>query len=185
MSGAIDDTRRALLTGGIAAPAPAATPQVAAAGEPDYRDYLAIQRLYFAYAFRIDSGNREQIASVMPVPPQRDGSPGTGPAEGAHLYSDGTPRTQHVTTDLVIEFEGPDRATGKAYYTVFQQTETLPLQCIITGLYRDRFEKSDGIWRMTERKYETRLWGDLTRHQKAAKEPHKPLPGFAVTPPKP
>lgn len=96
--------------------------------------------------------------------------PAGGAAQGAFVYSDGTSRTHHMTTNLVIEFDGPDRATGQAYYTVFQQTETLPLQCIMTGLYRDRFEKADGVWRMTERKYETRLWGDLTHHMKAARQ---------------
>jgi hypothetical protein len=40
----------------------------------------------------------------------------------------------------------------------------LPLQPIITGSYRDRFEKVDGAWRFSERRELVGETGDLSAH---------------------
>ncbi len=64
-------------------------------------------------------------------------------------YPDGTPRTRHVTTNLIIDAESSDRATATSAVTVFQQTDELPLQPIIGTRNFDRFEKVDGVWRFS------------------------------------
>ena len=59
------------------------------------------------------------------------------------LYPDGTPGTKHVTTNLIIEID--DQATGAAarsYFTVLQAVPGLPLQPILAGRYRDRFQRA-------------------------------------------
>ena len=48
--------------------------------------------------------------------------------------------------------------------TVFQATEELPLQPIIAGRYEDQFERVDGRWRYTAKKYFVELVGDLSHH---------------------
>ena len=40
------------------------------------------------------------------------------------------------------------------------------LHPILAGEYRDRFERVDGAWRFTERIFDPRLFGDLSRHMK-------------------
>src|SRR4051794_38541352 len=49
---------------------------------------------------------------------------------------DGSPRTQHVTANPVIDVDGQS-ATCTSSYVVFQGTDDLPLQPIVTGRYAD------------------------------------------------
>src|SRR5438552_2760641 len=57
------------------------------------------------------------------------------------VYGDGTPRTKHVVTNPIIEVdEAAGRASARSYYTVFQQTDEVPLQPVASGRYHDRFE---------------------------------------------
>ena len=81
------------------------------------------------------------------------------------LY-DGSPRTRHVTANPVIEI---DEAAGAAHvsssYVVFQGTDDLPLQPIITGRYADTFSRDDnGRWRWAQRRYAIDHLGDLSHH---------------------
>ncbi|CAM5465366.1 Nuclear transport factor 2 family protein OS=Streptomyces rimosus subsp. rimosus (strain ATCC/ DSM 40260 / JCM 4667 / NRRL 2234) OX=1265868 GN=SRIM_026395 PE=4 SV=1 [Streptomyces rimosus subsp. rimosus] len=64
------------------------------------------------------------------------------------VYGDGTPRTQHVTSNVAIEVdERGGYADARSYVTVFQALPELPLQAIAAGRYRDRFERRGGRWR--------------------------------------
>ena len=77
----------------------------------------------------------------------------------------GTPRTQHAFNNPILEIdETTGRATCHANFVVFQQTETLSLQPIIAGRYRDRFERVEGAWRYTEKHMIVDLVGDLSQH---------------------
>ena len=103
-----------------------------------------------------------------------DGMSGSGFAVGgdaavAHfasmvkVHADGTWRTKHVTTNPIVSIEGDD-ASVRSMYTVFQQTDALPLQAIIAGRYHDTFRRIDGDWRLMERRYFADLIGDLSEH---------------------
>jgi hypothetical protein len=47
---------------------------------------------------------------------------------------------------------------------VFQQTEKIPLQPIISGRYHDEFARVDGAWRFATRHYINELFGNLSDH---------------------
>jgi 3-phenylpropionate/cinnamic acid dioxygenase small subunit len=82
------------------------------------------------------------------------------------IHPNGSPRTTHTTTNPIIHIdEEAGTATCRSVYVVYQQTDTLPLQPIITGRYRDRFERVDGTWRYIERIFSVSSAGDLSQHQ--------------------
>ena len=133
-----------------------------------------IENLVYAYAERIDAGDLAGVAQLF-----RNGRIQAGPGmvfEGAEqvqgmydsttrLYEDGTPRTRHVTTNVAVGVDD-EAGTGMArsYYTVFQQTDELPLQPIIAGHYHDTFHQVDGIWCFDTREMFVDLAGDLSHH---------------------
>lgn len=82
------------------------------------------------------------------------------------LYPDtGTPHTQHLLSNVLIEVDPSGlSATAQSCFTVFQALPDFPLQAIIAGRYRDRFEKVEGQWRFMERVMMPELLGDLSRH---------------------
>jgi 3-phenylpropionate/cinnamic acid dioxygenase small subunit len=85
------------------------------------------------------------------------------------VYADGTPRTQHVTTNLAIEVDEPvGTAAARSYFTVLQSLPDLPLQPIVGGRYHDRFQRRDGYWRFVERRVRITLVGDLSHHLRGA-----------------
>ena len=81
-------------------------------------------------------------------------------------HDDGTPRTKHVTTNLIIEIdEVAGAATCRSYFTVLQAVPgALALQPIIAGRYRDRFARVAGEWRFAARHIVVDLVGDLSQH---------------------
>lgn len=135
----------------------------------------AIEHIVYGYAERLDAGDFEGVAELFAHARYRGGGYDDPGAEGsAHVlekmqmvrrYDDGTPRTKHVTTNLVIDAdEGAGTATARSYFTVFQQVDDFPLQAVIAGRYHDTFAKVDGEWRLTERVFLCDLFGDLSRH---------------------
>jgi 3-phenylpropionate/cinnamic acid dioxygenase small subunit len=80
-------------------------------------------------------------------------------------YDDGTPRTRHVTSNVVVHVDGDaETATARAYYTVFQQTDELALQPIIAGRYHDTFHRVADRWWFDTREIFVDLTGDLRQH---------------------
>jgi 3-phenylpropionate/cinnamic acid dioxygenase small subunit len=85
------------------------------------------------------------------------------------VYADGTPRTQHVTTNIAIEVdEQAGTAVSRSYVTVLQALPELPLRPIAGGRYHDRFERRAGRWRFIERRVRINLVGDVSRHLRPA-----------------
>nr|BFD94309.1 nuclear transport factor 2 family protein [Kitasatospora sp. Xyl93] len=82
------------------------------------------------------------------------------------VYADGTPRTQHVTSNVAVEVDEPaGTATARSYVTVLQALPGLPLQAVAAGRYHDRFARGeDGRWRFVERRVRITLVGDVSRH---------------------
>jgi 3-phenylpropionate/cinnamic acid dioxygenase small subunit len=134
----------------------------------------AIENLVYAYAERIDAGDLDGVAELFSHGRIQAG-PGTV-FEGAEqvrklydgatrLYDDGTPRTRHVTTNVAVEVDDDaGTASSRAYYTVFQQTDELPLQAIIAGRYHDTFRRVEGRWWFDTREMFVDLTGDLSHH---------------------
>ncbi len=133
-----------------------------------------IENLVYAYAERIDAGDLAGLAELF-----RNGRIEAAPGimiEGAEevqrlyetttrLHEDGTPRTRHVTTNVAVEVDDDaGTASSRAYYTVFQQTDALPLQPIIAGHYHDTFHQVDGRWCFDTRTMFVDLKGDLSHH---------------------
>ena len=83
------------------------------------------------------------------------------------LFEDGSPRTKHVITNPIVEFESSRReARARSYYTVFfQENDSVPIRPIVAGRYHDRFEQIDGSWQFVERDYtHIDLVGDMSAH---------------------
>ncbi len=135
-------------------------------------DATAITNLLYRYAELIDGGDFAGAAELFRHARIKLGTDQYVDSagvlalweQGVKRYPDGTPRTKHVTTNAIVDLDG-DAATARSYYTVFQQTDDLPLQPIIAGRYHDRFERVDGEWRWVERDYSlVDLVGDLRHH---------------------
>jgi 3-phenylpropionate/cinnamic acid dioxygenase small subunit len=81
------------------------------------------------------------------------------------VYEDGTPRTKHVTTNIVIEVdEEAGTAVARSYFTALQALPDMALQPIVSGRYHDQFERREGQWCFVERSVRTDLLGDVSRH---------------------
>ncbi len=139
--------------------------------------YRAIENLIATYAELVDDGD---FAGVGILLADASFTGGGGPVSGRDaiermlrdrviVYDDGTPRTKHVTTNLIIEVhEETGTAVSRSYFTALQALPDLPLQPIVSGRYHDRFERSDGHWRFVERRVRTDLVGDVSRHLRHA-----------------
>lgn len=79
-------------------------------------------------------------------------------------HEDGTPRTWHALSNILIDVVSPTSAKAVTYFTVHQELPGLPLQPIVTGRYIDTFELVDGAWRYATRWVQPRLIGELSRH---------------------
>ncbi len=140
-----------------------------------------IEALLHRYAEAIDAGDFDAVGALFAhgVVCAPDG---TSIAEGAaavarlyetttRRYADGTPKTRHIVTNVVIEGE-PDRnvdadagaATARSRFTVYQATDSLPLQAIIVGDYEDEVELVDDRWVFRRRIMRPVLVGDLSQH---------------------
>lgn len=138
-------------------------------------DHVAIANLVHTYAEHIDAGDFAAVGALFEhgtitgdaMPAEIRGAAGVQQLyeQWTRRYEDGTPRTQHVTTNLIIEVDD-DRATAscRSYFTVLQQTQDLSLQPIVAGRYADQFERVDGVWRFSARHMAVRLAGDVSRH---------------------
>jgi len=136
----------------------------------------AIERIVYGYADRVDAGDFAGVAALFARARYKGGGPDDPGVEGAapvqkifetmvRRYDDGTPRTKHVTTNLVIDVDdAAGTASTRSYYTVFQQVADTPLQPIVAGRYHDRFAILDGEWWLVERVIFCDLVGDISRH---------------------
>jgi ketosteroid isomerase-like protein len=141
----------------------------------------SIENLIFSYAACVDDGDLDGVAALL-----ADATIGIdGVAAGLRgrekilellrstirMHDDGTPRTKHVTTNVVVEVDDEaGTAAARSYFSVLQAVDGLGLQTIVAGRYRDRFERHDGRWRFAERRFATDLIGDVSRHLLAGPE---------------
>jgi 3-phenylpropionate/cinnamic acid dioxygenase small subunit len=136
----------------------------------------AIAHLVYTYAERIDAGDFEGVADLFAagmITVEGTDTVRAGRADVLEMYrlstriyeDSGTPKTKHVTTNLVIEVDdAAGTARARSYFTVLQATPELPLQPVIAGRYHDRFERPEGPWRFAQRHMICDLFGDLGHH---------------------
>ena len=135
-----------------------------------------IERIVYGYAERVDAGDFVGMAALFRHATYKGGGPDDPGVVGAEAmlaiqegiirrYPDGTPRTKHVVTNLVIAAdEEAGTASARSYFTVLQQVDEFPLQVVVAGRYHDRFERADDDWRLTERIILCDLIGDVSKH---------------------
>src|ERR1700691_5995467 len=98
--------------------------------------YQAIENLIATYAEFVDDGDFAGLGTLLADATfTGSGAPVSGPDAIEKMfrsmlivYDDGTPRTKHVTTNIVIEVdEEAGTAVSRAYFTVLQALPGLPL----------------------------------------------------------
>ena len=134
-----------------------------------------IRNLLGRYCHLMDAGQFAGLAELFAHSTLAD-EHGTVFATGAHeiramweaqtILYDGSPRTRHVTANPVIDVDEPSGvAEAASSYVVFQGTDDVPLQPIVTGRYYDTFIRDDtGRWRFAQRRYALDHVGDLSHH---------------------
>ena len=146
----------------------------------------AITRLIYDYARALDAGDLERVGDLFAhAVIGGDAGDVRGREAAIGMYRDHTqfydsdhrpaeagepgvtPCTRHMTTNLIIDLDDDGlTATCHSYVVVFMSLPDFPLQPIVRGVYRDRFECVDGIWRFSERLMEMDDVGDVSRHLK-------------------
>jgi 3-phenylpropionate/cinnamic acid dioxygenase small subunit len=132
----------------------------------------AIADLIHVYAERLDAGDLDGVASLFADAtygraggPARRGAAEVRAALAVVKLHDGSPRTKHVITNVIVEVDdAAGTAAARSYFTVLQATASLPLQVILAGRYHDRFERIRSAWRFSERTIHVDLAGDLREH---------------------
>lgn len=139
-------------------------------------DARKIENLLYLYAEKIDGGDFDGVAELFAqadiVAPAHNSTVSGRDAVLAmyeystRLYADsGTPKTRHIISNVIIDMEaGANTARARSCYTVLQATESLALQPIISGRYRDELSKRDGKWHFSRREMHVDLVGELSQH---------------------
>ena len=133
----------------------------------------AIRRLMFRYAELQDAADFDAVAELFShgIFQRGDGKSFRGPEVSAHrktsnILHDGSLATKHVTTNISIDVdEENNSAAAESYYTVFQGTDTLLLEPIVSGRYHDHFERVEGEWRFLYRRSHVDLVGRIETHR--------------------
>lgn len=135
----------------------------------------AIRNLLGLYCERMDAGDFSGLAELFADASLAD-EDGNVFATGSDavremwerqtILYDGKPRTRHITANPVIDVDdSAGTARCRSSYIVFQGTDDLPLQPIVSGRYDDSFARGEnGRWAWRERRYAIDHIGDLSHH---------------------
>ena len=140
-----------------------------------WESHHAITTLMYHYAECIDAADFDGIAALFAHGRiTNEGVDGAieGPDAVRALYAgtnrvhaDGTLRTRHLTTNVIVDIdEVSGAAAARSAFVVFQQTADLPLQPIVAGRYHDTFERSGSDWRFDRRHIFVDQVGDVREH---------------------
>jgi ketosteroid isomerase-like protein len=136
----------------------------------------AVTKLIYTYAERIDAGDFAGVAEVLEhatLTFEGFGDAVTGRDAIEQLYTrttrryeDGTPRTKHVMTNVIVDIgDNGVAASSRSYFTVLQAVPgELALQPVIAGRYRHTYERVDDRWRVTTMHIIIDLVGELGHH---------------------
>ena len=141
-----------------------------------WESHHAITTLMYHYAECVDAADFAGIGRLFAAGRiTNEGYPGA--IEGADavrklyehtntVHSDGTLRTRHLTTNVIVDIdEAGNAASARSAFVVFQATPDLPLQPIVAGRYHDEFAR-DGEWRFQRRHILLEQVGDVHEHLK-------------------
>lgn len=134
----------------------------------------AVARLLYTYAERIDDGDFAGVAELfahatLTFAGRDDVVSGEAAVRTLYerttrRYEDGTPRTKHVMTNVLVD-EAGDRAHSRSSFTVLQALPgALALQPIIAGRYHNSYDRVDGQWRFHSVHIIIDLVGELGHH---------------------
>ena len=137
------------------------------------RDEHAICALLHRYAELVDSGDFAAVAALFTDADILIGKTVVGHG-AAHveqmfrtmviLHADGTPRTRHLITNPIIEFDGPDRARVRSCYTVLQPRDGR-IDIIASGRHHDTVVRAGDGWTFASRDYSLLdFTGDTSDH---------------------
>ncbi len=136
----------------------------------------AITKLIYTYAERIDAGDFAGVADVFAQTTLTfegfgDAVSGREAVEALYgrttrRYEDGTPRTKHVMTNVMVDVaEDGESAASRSYFTVLQAVPgEFALQPVIAGRYRHTYTRIDGRWEVATMHIIIDLVGDLGHH---------------------
>jgi len=138
-------------------------------------DLDEIEALVYGYAERIDAGDMDGVVALFAHATWRSSATGDTYSDPASvravydriaLYPDGTPRTKHVITNLVVDIAEDRRsAVGRCAFTVLQTVDPGdPVSAVVAGRYEDRFERGPQGWRFADRLFLAERGGDQSRH---------------------
>ena len=140
-----------------------------------WESYHAITTLMYRYAEYIDAADFDAIGELFAHGKiTNEGFPGE--IEGAaavanlyrstnHVHPDGTLRTRHLTTNVIVDIdESAGAASTRSAFVVFQATAALALQPIVAGRYHDRFARTANAWSFAERHIILEQLGDVREH---------------------
>jgi hypothetical protein len=121
----------------------------------DRGDFEGVGRLFARAVYRSASGGEYRGADEVHAVLERR----------VIRHEDGTPRTKHVTTNLVIEIdESAGSARARSYFVVLQALAGSPLAPVVAGRYEDTFVREGGTWRFADRLIHLDLVGDPSGH---------------------
>jgi ketosteroid isomerase-like protein len=136
----------------------------------------AITQLIYGYAERIDEGDFAGVAQLfehatLTFEGFGDAVAGRDAIEKLYArstrrYEDGTPRTKHVMTNVLVDVApNGEEAASRSYFTVLQAVPgELALQPVIAGRYRHTYRRLDDHWRVETMHVIIDLVGDLGHH---------------------
>jgi hypothetical protein len=136
----------------------------------------SITKLIYTYAERIDAGDFAGVAEVFAHATLTfegfDHTVAGAPAVQAvyerttRRYEDGTPRTKHVMTNVMVDVDDEGlAASSRSYVTVLQAVPgALALQPVIAGRYRHTYTCRAGRWEFASMHIIVDLVGDLGHH---------------------
>ena len=118
-----------------------------------WQSHRDIERLLYRYAKYVDSAQWGELGRLFTHAEVRTSSGGEVVRGAAavvdqwssfnKVHADGTLRTRHLVTNVMIEIdESAGTAGAESYFMSFQATDRLPLQPIVGGRYRDRFRRA-------------------------------------------
>jgi hypothetical protein len=140
----------------------------------DLSDKVAIDNLIARYAQCVDAADYAALGKLFvsgQITANVRGDRLVGEEQVRTFYSttnrthaDGTARTHHIVTNLEYHPASADEIRVDSCFTVFQGTETLPLQPIVAGRYNDVFVRDRSGWRFASKHIVVTHLGNLSEH---------------------